>query len=309
MRGTLDRSASPSSDLVPVRSVVWNLAYSDTDTESGGGTDIGADSGTVTLPTSDTENFSGMTAEELRDAIHQQQVDLRDMDLERRKLELKYTIQSTKGDDSKIVSTVSGTVRSMQKGDEADWDLSKPLFIVDSGKGFYLNGQVNESQMQLLHVGDVIDCTCYGDTGMTSCQATVTGISDVPTESGGTSYSGDGSLEDSYYAFTAYIDQTDGLTNGMYADITLNVEGDTSALYLDSMYVRSDGVTNYVWIRDPDTGLLTKRTVTLGKKLWGSYDEIRSGLTLDDYVAVPFGKTVREGAKTKISDGTEGMGI
>ena len=47
---------------------------------------------------------------------------------------------------------------------------------------------------------------------------------------------------------------------------------------------------------------MEKRTVTTGKSLWGSYTEIRSGLTADDYVAFPYGKNVKPGAATVESD-------
>ena len=37
-------------------------------------------------------------------------------------------------------------------------------------------------------------------------------------------------------------------------------------------------------------------------EVWGSYTEIRSGLTADDYIAFPYGKTVKPGAATQESD-------
>lgn len=309
MQVTLDHAGSPSSDLIAVKSIFRTLAYEDTD----GAGDSGDSGGTVTLPTSDTEDFSGMTAEDLNAAIHQQEVDLRDMDLERRKLELKYSIQTANGTQSEILSTVNGTVRDMQEGGAEDWDYSKPLFIVDSGKGFYVNGTVSENQLPQISVGDTVECVCY-QTDAVYCEATITGISDYPADSLDETfiYASEGSPDASYYPFTAYIessDQTAGLVSGTYCELSLNVEGDADALYIDSMYIRKEGMRHYVWVRDPETELLTKRYVTLGKTLWGSYSEIRSGLTLDDYIAVPFGKDVKEGAKTQISDGTEGMGI
>ena len=35
-----------------------------------------------------------------------------------------------------------------------------------------------------------------------------------------------------------------------------------------------------------------------GRSLWGSYTQIRGGLTIDDYVAFPYGKDVSDGART-----------
>ena len=50
-----------------------------------------------------------------------------------------------------------------------------------------------------------------------------------------------------------------------------------------------------------EDGKLEKRIITTGKNLWGSYVQVRSGLTIDDRVAFPYGKEVVEGAPTKDS--------
>ena len=51
-----------------------------------------------------------------------------------------------------------------------------------------------------------------------------------------------------------------------------------------------------------DDGLLEKRYVTTGKSLWGSYTEIRSGLTPEDFIAFPYGKNVKPGVKAVEGD-------
>ena len=43
-----------------------------------------------------------------------------------------------------------------------------------------------------------------------------------------------------------------------------------------------------------------KQKVKTGKSLWGSYIEIKSGITESDYIAFPYG--VSEGEKVKESD-------
>ena len=45
--------------------------------------------------------------------------------------------------------------------------------------------------------------------------------------------------------------------------------------------------------------------VTTGKALWGSYTEVLDGLTAEDLIAFPYGKTVVEGADTVESDLSE----
>ena len=43
---------------------------------------------------------------------------------------------------------------------------------------------------------------------------------------------------------------------------------------------------------------LEERVIQTGRSLWGSYTQIRSGLTVEDYVAFPYGKDVVNGADT-----------
>lgn len=46
---------------------------------------------------------------------------------------------------------------------------------------------------------------------------------------------------------------------------------------------------------------MTKQYVEVGKIVYGSY-EIRSGLSMEDEIAFPYGKDVKEGARTESVD-------
>ena len=61
----------------------------------------------------------------------------------------------------------------------------------------------------------------------------------------------------------------------------------------------------YVYVAGAD-GKLEKRTVTTGKVIWGGeYYEIRSGLSVTDQIAFPYGKNVVAGAPTEAGDLSE----
>lgn len=80
-----------------------------------------------------------------------------------------------------------------------------------------------------------------------------------------------------------------------YQNSTGSADGNT--LYLESMFIRTENGKSYVMVRD-DSGKLEKRWVQTGRNLWGSYTQIRGGLTVDDFVAFPYGRNVTEGANT-----------
>ena len=60
-------------------------------------------------------------------------------------------------------------------------------------------------------------------------------------------------------------------------------------------FVITENSKSYVYVKSAE-GKLEKREVTTGRSLWGSYIEITSGLTMEDYIAFPYGKDIKEGA-------------
>lgn len=89
--------------------------------------------------------------------------------------------------------------------------------------------------------------------------------------------------------------------NGQYLDLTIDTAADentTGGLYISQEYVKDENGQSYVY--KEENGKLVKQKVKTGKSLWGSYIEIKSGITESDYIAFPYG--VSEGEKVKESD-------
>ena len=80
-----------------------------------------------------------------------------------------------------------------------------------------------------------------------------------------------------------------------YQNTSGSADGNT--LYLQSMFIRTENGKSYVMVRG-ENGKLEQRWVQTGRNLWGSYTQIRGGLTLEDFVAFPYGRDVTEGAGT-----------
>lgn len=102
------------------------------------------------------------------------------------------------------------------------------------------------------------------------------------------------------------LDGSEGLSNGMYLELTLNLAGDTdaSAFYLYKPYIREDEGGSYVMKVGPDNRLY-KQYLSLGKSIYsGEYVEVKGGLTQEDYIAFPYGNDVKEGVRAVVQ-GTE----
>ena len=72
-------------------------------------------------------------------------------------------------------------------------------------------------------------------------------------------------------------------------------QSETGGIYLDKAYVRQEDGKSYVMIAD-ESDHLKKQYVVTGKTVYGTAVEIKSGLTEDDRIAFPYGKTAVEGA-------------
>ena len=69
--------------------------------------------------------------------------------------------------------------------------------------------------------------------------------------------------------------------------------------------IREDAAGSYVMKAGIDNRLL-KQYVQTGRSLYGYALEIKSGLTIDDYIAFPYGPDVEEGVKVRLQGSEDG---
>lgn len=252
---------------------------------------------------SNNYNDMGYTKDELKKLIKEKRQEIKNLQLQVKQAELDLEKAKLALENSTVRSTIDGVVRTLIDVDSAA--ASSSPFLVVSGQGQYtITGSISESLLTSVHVGDMVTAMSY-ENGM-SYNATISEISQYPLDSNSGMYYGTGNPNSSQYEFTAVVENPEGLTNGMYLDITLNVTGsaDTDALYLDNAYIREDEGGSYVMKAGRDNRLV-KQYLELGTPIYsGSYVEIISGLTAEDYIAFPYGADVKEGVRTLL-DGTE----
>lgn len=233
----------------------------------------------------------GGTAAEIQQQIKDKEKEIRDYQLDMKEANLEIKDIQKKLNNQTIKSTLNGVVKTV--GDpEKESNDGKPLIQVVSSEGLYVKGTVSESKMNKLKVGATLSGYSY-DNGV-SFTAEVREISPYPSDNGQ-----DGANASSY-PFTAYIADASGLSNNSWAELTLLDEGDGQGqgIYLEKPFVRTENGQYYV-MKDDGTGHLTKQIVQVGGIQYGSSYQITGGLSMDDKIAFPYGKDVREGAKTE----------
>ena len=252
---------------------------------------ISTDTVSDTTGSGDAGTSYGGTAAEIQQQIKDKEKEIRDYQLDIKETNLEIKDIQKKLNNQTIKSTLNGVVKTV--GDpEKESNDGKPLIQVVSSEGLYVQGTVSESKMNKLKVGATLSGYSY-DNGV-SFTAEVREISPYPSDNGQ-----DGANASSY-PFTAYIADASGLSNNSWAELTLLDEGDGQGqgIYLEKPFVRTENGQYYV-MKDDGTGHLIKQIVQVGGIQYGSSYQITGGLSMDDKITFPYGKDVREGAKTE----------
>lgn len=238
---------------------------------------------------------SSMEQKDLAKAIvdKAQEVKEKEVNLRLAKLSLDKKIKEL--GDGNVYAEFDGTVKAVRDPDEA-YNNSEAVIELSGGGGYYVTGTLSEMELGSVKVGDTVSISSWM-TGA-ACEGTIVSIDDYPTTSGNSW--GDGNSNVSYYPFKVFVEEDAGLQANDYVDIQYQKAGTQeqgNSLYLQSWFIRTDNGKSYVMARGED-GRLEQRWVQTGRDLWGSYTQIRGGLTTDDYVAFPYGRDVAEGART-----------
>ncbi len=263
----------------------------DSDDESDTEADTDASTGSLADIDEDTE----YTREELTDAQKQQQETIADLKLDIREAEIKVKNAKKALEDGSVKALLDGVVTKV--ADPATYERDGTPFIRVSGsKGIAIKGGLPEKLLSTIREGDQISVASW--TSGVQYTATITEISPYPDSSG--MFDSGAAYNNSYYPFTAIIDDEDAQiedNDWVQISIDANTLAQDDGFYLMRAFVLEEGTSAYVYKRGED-GLLHRQDVVLGKLSGDSY-EIKDGLTSEDWVAFPYGKTVKEGAQTR----------
>ena len=239
---------------------------------------------------------SGYTAAQLAQMRAEEEKTIKETKFKIKMAEADYKIMQTEMSDGNVYAEFDGKVVSVLTEEEAKTQ-NQPVLKVSGGGGFYIQGSVSELEKDKMQIGQEVTVNDW-NTGMTYTGKIVS-MGDFPTNSDG--WNGSGNPNVSYYPFTVFVDETADLQAGMYVNIQYSSAESENGIYLENPFIRTENGQSYVYVQGA-SGKLEKRFVTTGKALWGSYTEIRSGLTVDDLIAFPYGKNLKEGAPTVESD-------
>lgn len=244
-------------------------------------------------------DHSGFTAEQLAEMRSQQEKLIRDLEFRVKMAQADFEIKKSEVDTGEVRATVDGQVVSLLDPEEARMTM-QPMLKISGGGGYYVEGSVSELERDSLIIGQEVTINDW-NTGMVYT-GTIQSVGDAPSANG--YWNGMGNPNASYYPFTVFVDGSADLQEGSYVSMVFTAGTAEHGVYLENPFLRTEQGRSYVYLRGED-GTLEKRFVTTGKSLWGSYTEILSGITAEDFIAFPYGKDIREGAPTREADLSE----
>lgn len=303
--GTTDDSETPDNAEVENAPVVVNVSgealYSISNGEVLTETELikGKNDATAAIATANTEIKSC-----------QQNIEAAKKELTKRKVTAEFSGYITKVNDDRDKDAEQN---AEENGDEelssemmTDANQENILVQLSSEDGLFVKSYINEWKKEQMDIGDTVYIMNWysGET----YEASITSVSDQISESMTNMYSQWYGTSASYYPFTAELKSGVGsLSSGDSVDVYFkNPEGrysnsgdvyEEGRLNLIKAFVRTENGRKFVFVRG-ENGLLEKKFIKTDGQTQDCYI-VTEGISTEDYIAFPYGKDVRNGAKVR----------
>ena len=248
------------------------------------------------VETPDIDFGSGYTAAQIAQMRSDQLKKIKDLELQIKLAEAEYKIMQAEVSDGHIYAQVDGKISTLISEEEAK-KTKQPILKLSGGGGYYVEATISELDRDKIQIGQEVTVNDWS-SGMMYV-GTVQSIGDFPSQDN--YYGGNGNPNATQYPFRIFVDEDADLRSGSYVSVNYSAAESENGIYLENPFLRTENGVSFVYVLGKD-GKLERRDVRTGKSLWGSYTEIRSGLTADDLVAFPYGKNVRPGVAAQEGD-------
>ena len=234
----------------------------------------------------DTDN-EGINDKE--EEIRRKEAELREYQVDLKEVNYELEKMNRQLETSTVVSNLNGTVKKAE-------DLSgiskseSTILLITSNDGMYVTGEVLETQLDKIQKGSILKGLSLEEN--IEFTAEVQEISEIPME--------DEQDNNSKYRFIAYISDAKGLKNDDQVSLFVvdKINGENSTIVLEKPFVRFENGKYYVMKRSKNTRI-KKQFIHVSKIIGDNAYEIDKGLSLNDEIAFPYGKWIKEGVKTK----------
>ena len=238
------------------------------------------------------DNSSGYTSAEIAQMRKEKQKEIRDLELNYRMAQVEYKRMKDEAENGIVYAKVAGTVTRLTDAETAMME-GTPMLTVFGGGCYNVQVAIGEFELETYPIGSEVTVMSWENYGE-EIIGTIEKVSDTPA--GSNYYYGGNPNVSTYYA-TVAVPADAPLREGEYVSVQFRAKSTgEDVMYLENMYIRTEDGHSYVYKRAED-GNLHKCEVRTGAVQWG-YTAVYGDLTMEDWIAFPYGKEVKEGAKT-----------
>lgn len=238
------------------------------------------------------DNSSGYTSAEIAQMRKEKQKEIRDLELNYRMAQVEYKRMKDEAENGIVYAKVAGTVTRLTDAETAMME-GTPMLTVFGGGCYNVQVAIGEFELETYPIGSEVTVMSWENYGE-EIIGTIEKVSDTPA--GSNYYYGGNPNVSTYYA-TVAVPADAPLREGEYVSVQFRAQSTgEDVMYLENMYIRTEDGHSYVYKRAEDD-TLHKCEVRTGAVQWG-YTAVYGDLTMEDWIAFPYGKEVKEGAKT-----------
>lgn len=236
------------------------------------------------------------TKEELEQARKDAQKAIRDLELDLRESDLKIKAARKALEEGSVKAQMDGVVGIVSDPENPPTD-GTPFLTVISENGQYVQSALNELYIGTIEEGDIVYIHSYMDGG--EYEGTVKSVSPYPDTTGRYGFRNDVSY---YPMIITVTDPSAKMSDGDYLEVRAEQSGasmnpeETGKIYISKAFIRDENGQKYVF--KDNEGKLVRQNVRIGG-IYGEGYEILSGVSADDYLAFPYGSSVKDGAVTR----------
>ena len=189
-----------------------------------------------------------------------------------------------------VIAPIAGTVVSMSAEEGSFVSNTMPVAVIDGAGQMKVTVSVSETLVPKLNAGDMATVTVSA-AGKTF-EAAIRSVERAAN------------MQTKLYAVTLTVPaEVEGLTNGMFADVTFRTDASENAVVVPTEAILTNGDIQYVYVVEDDVAHYTE--VTTG--LTGSgVTEITSGLTAGQQLVTVGQSYLSDGAAVRVVAGQTG---
>lgn len=243
-----------------------------------------ADSG----ETVENQNYM-YTQAELKDMISAKEDEIDGLKFNKRQAEIDLSNAKKDLENGNEVANISGTVTFVaQSSEEAIKEGAYVTIVNDTITNVV--GSVSENDLPYLSVG--MSVLAITDINGEECDGEIINIAEEASQSEG-GYDAFGGYDDtvSYYDVTVELKEKVEIEEDESVTIIIDTNESTESVWIENAFVRSENGKSYVMVAN-ENNVIEKRYVELGQSFYDMSIEVTSGLSADDRIALPYGKTV-----------------